>query len=115
MYETFPILERADVDVGAQEQYEFAVNVINFGDGYEQRSAKGINSVKQTLDVTFTSLSDSDAVIITDFITEHAGAKPFHFTFYINDSKLYTCISLSKTVVEKGQITISLQFVEAFV
>ncbi|WP_286902115.1 phage tail protein [Vreelandella sedimenti] len=114
MYQTFPILERADVDVGAQEQLEFNVNVVGFGDGYEQRSAKGINSVKQVLDVTFTALNDSDAQLISDFIKARAGAEPFYFKFYVDEQKLYTCTSYSKTVIEKNKNTISMNFEEAF-
>ncbi|MBT2771309.1 phage tail protein [Halomonas sp. ISL-60] len=114
MYETFPILSRADVDVGAQLQFNFNTNIVNFGDGYEQRSENGINSVRETIDVTLSLLTDADMLLVLNFIKEHSNAKPFYFTFYINETKLYTCESFSKTVVEKGRNTIAMQLRECF-
>lgn len=114
MYDTFPTLDRADVDVGAQLQFNFNTITANFGDGYEQRSANGINSVRETIDVTLSFLTDSDMLLVSNFIKSHGSAKPFYFTFYINDTKLYTCESFSQTVVEKNRNTLSMQFREWF-
>lgn len=114
IYETFPQLERADVDVGAQSQLEFNTLVVKGGDGYEHRSPNGINSVREILDVTLSFLTDADMLLVLNFIKDVGSAKPFYFTFYINDQKLYTCESFSHTVVEKNKNTLSLQLRECF-
>ncbi|QKS24591.1 phage tail protein [Vreelandella titanicae] len=114
MYESFPDLDRNNADIGAQLQFNFNTITANFGDGYEQRSANGINSVRETVDVTYSLLSDSDMSIVLNFIKSVGSSKPFYFTFYNNDPKLYTCESFSQTVVEKNRNTIAMQFREWF-
>lgn len=49
------------------------VNVVQFGDGYSQRAADGINIQKTTWNLVFTNLVDSDAVAIDALLKQAAG------------------------------------------
>lgn len=51
-----------------------------FGDGYEQRARKGINSLDSTFNVTFSNRSTEDAYKLCDFFDAVLGVTAFFFT-----------------------------------
>jgi phage-related protein len=60
---------------------DFAVNPriakVDFGDGYAQRLAKGLNSQLETVKLTFSGRSDAEARAIVDFFAKRGGTVPF--------------------------------------
>ena len=57
---------------------------ISFGDGYQQRIAKGINNLQQTYAVSFANRTKEEIDDITAFFTSKGGVT--NFTFTIPDS-----------------------------
>lgn len=115
MYASFPNLSRSNIDASASEKLEFNVYKVQFGDGYQQRSAAGINNVRKVIDFTFTALSDDDADLIKNFLYQMKGsAEPFYFKFYKDIERLYTCESFSNTIDVENQNTVSMQLMEWF-
>ena len=51
-----------------------------FGDGYEQRIANGINSIKETYSVSFKNRAKDDIDDIVNFFDAQAGVSKFDFT-----------------------------------
>lgn len=51
-----------------------------FGDGYEQRARKGINSMQTTYSVTFSNRTLSEAQELSRFFDEVLGVSAFNFT-----------------------------------
>ena len=51
-----------------------------FGDGYSQRAADGINSVRDTYAVSWEGLSRTDANTIDTFLRTHGGHTAFKWT-----------------------------------
>lgn len=55
------------------------VAILNFGDDYEQRQAKGLNRIKESWALTFTRSRDViDAV--DDFLTARGAVESFYWT-----------------------------------
>ena len=52
----------------------------NFGDGYQQRIAKGINNLQQTYGVSFDNRTKEEIDDITAFFTNKGGVTKFDFT-----------------------------------
>jgi len=59
------------------ESATFAVDKIQFGDGYKQRIPKGINNALRTWSVTFTDRSLTDANAMVEFWRSRFGATSF--------------------------------------
>ena len=56
------------------------VLLANFGDGYEQRLAAGINNLVQEYSVSFDNRTKEEIDDITAFFTDKAGVTKFDFT-----------------------------------
>jgi phage-related protein len=56
-----------------------SVHLAKFGDGYEQRIANGINSIKETYSVSFRHRTKADIDDIVDFFDTKAGVTKFPF------------------------------------
>ena len=52
----------------------------NFGDGYQQRIAKGINNLQQSYGVSFDNRTKEEIDDITAFFTNKGGVTKFDFT-----------------------------------
>ena len=55
--------------------------VASFGDGYEQRLADGINSVKYNFSLTFNNRTIDEVDDIAEFLEVRTGLTPFNYTF----------------------------------
>lgn len=53
----------------------------NFGDGYEQTAATGLNSVRGVYQVNWDLLSQDDRDLIEAFFATHLGSQAFQYTF----------------------------------
>jgi phage-related protein len=67
-------------DYAAQSKVEPRVSQVNFGDGYAQRLARGVNTMLETLALTFSGRTDAEAEAILAFFAERGGVGPFTAT-----------------------------------
>tara|TARA_B100000809_G_scaffold241794_1_gene265298 strand:+ start:32 stop:442 length:411 start_codon:yes stop_codon:yes gene_type:complete len=68
-------------DKGLSRSSEPLVRSAKFGDGYEQRVADGLNSLKETFTLTFSNRSKTEADDINTFFNTNKGVTAFNFTF----------------------------------
>lgn len=103
-------------DKGQKRNNKPRVFVANFGDGYEQRIANGINSLEQTIDVAFTTRPKADIDDIVAFFKSKGGVTNFNFT--LSDSNAggseetikVVCDTWDQTWVYDDYYTLNAQF-----
>nr|DAJ39514.1 MAG TPA: minor tail protein [Caudoviricetes sp.] len=111
------------VQAGVNESVKANINRVQFDDGYEQRSKKGIKNLKRTFSVKFKGtyfnkngkiIVDGDSKAVTDFLERQEGYKAFNWTSYLSPNskpiKVY-CQEWSP-VYDNGVIEISMTFKE---
>ena len=102
-------------DYGSLEQHRPRVRVAQFGDGYQQRSADGINTDAATWNLTFSNRSDSEASAIKTFLAARAGLEAFDWTPPGGLSALkWICSTWQSTPVNFGATTITATFTQVF-
>ena len=67
-------------DRGMQRNAKPKVRKIQFGDGYEQRTTKGINNVEETYSISFKNRTKQDADNIAGYLISLNGVTAFNFT-----------------------------------
>ena len=67
-------------DFGAQKQSKPNIRVARFGDGYEQRTAFGINTNPKIWNLTWSAKSNSVAAAIEAFFDARGGQEAFTWT-----------------------------------
>lgn len=67
------------VDAGATEDTELKTNVVQFGDGYEQVSDRGINNARESWSLSVTGSSEKTKAV-RQFLKDHKGGMPFVMT-----------------------------------
>lgn len=65
---------------GTDDEGEFQVIEVKFGDGYSQRAGNGLNPLKQTYSVVWNRIPKAEGEVILDFIRDHAGSEAFFWT-----------------------------------
>ena len=111
------------VQAGVSGTVTANINKVQFDDGYEQRSKKGIKNIKHTFSVKFAGtyynkngviVSDPDTKKVLDFLEARGGYQAFMWTSYLHpDSqpiKVY-CEEWSP-VYNLGVVEISMTFKE---
>ena len=68
-------------DKGFTRNNEPKVFVAEFGDGYEQRLANGINNIKQSFSVNFANRPKDEIDDIVAFFESKKGATAFNYVF----------------------------------
>ena len=91
------------------------VNVVSFGDGFEQRLTEGLNQNPITLNLKF-DLSQTDSTTAINFLNARItdGAS---FTFLVpneNVTKNFVCQSYPTSVPYKNRVTLTCIFREVF-
>ena len=91
------------------------VNVISFGDGFEQRLTEGLNQNPITLNLKF-DLSQTDSTTAINFLNARItdGAS---FTFLVpneNVTKNFVCLSYNTAVPFLNRVTLTCSFREVF-
>lgn len=87
----------------------------DFGDGYTQRAADGLNNIKQEWNVTWAGIPDATAQNIIDFFEARGGWESFQWTDPIDSiDKLYVCEEWSRSPVSGSHQTINAVFREVF-
>ena len=92
-----------------------AVNVISFGDGFEQRLTEGLNQNPITLNLKF-DLSQTQSTTAVNFLNARItdGAS---FTFLVpneNVTKNFVCLSYNTAIPVLNRVTLTCSFREVF-
>jgi phage-related protein len=67
-------------DYTAQAKVEPRVSKVEFGDGYAQRMGRGVNTMLETLSLTFSGRTDGETELILAFLKDRGGFEPFTAT-----------------------------------
>ena len=91
------------------------VNVVSFGDGFEQRLTKGLNQNPITLNLKF-DLSQTDSTSAITFLNARItdGAS---FSFLVpneNVTKKFVCLSYNTAIPFLNRVTLTCSFREVF-
>ncbi|HVI28108.1 phage tail protein [Hansschlegelia sp.] len=79
-----------------------------FGDGYTQRSPKGLNHIRDMPELKFELLTSVQAAGVVAFLRERGGYKPFLYTLPDETTaKRWTCAKWKHTRDEAGRNTIT--------
>lgn len=100
-------------DLGAQRSVKPLVNVTQFGDGYELRTASQINVNKRTWSMTFTNPLAVAAAQL-DFLDAHQGRIAFQFVDPLGSSGVYVCRTWSSSQSKFGLYAVTADFEEVF-
>lgn len=74
------------------------VLLARFGDGYEQRTPDGINSLQESFQAVFVNRTPAEADAIVYFFEDRLGVEAFDFT--IPDSRSYLGLKTIRVVCE---------------
>lgn len=98
------------MNMGATAESSHRVGKNQFGDGYTQRFANGINT--ETKNWSGTKTGDLETVIkpILDFLSEHQGVYPFLWTDPHGNTGQYTCENYPVTQNKGNSWQIQLTF-----
>lgn len=100
---------------GSNKTIETRVLRAEFGDGYSQRLAAGINSVIDQWEVTWTNLSTTDADTIEAFLSAKKGVEAFLWTPpRESQAKFFTCAQWSRQPSLPGADTVNATFRQEF-
>lgn len=84
----------------------------NFGDGYQQRRADGINPLMRKFSVSF-KLSRAKAVILDRFFVSHGGVKAFIFEDKVSKQEFTVVCPKWSHVTGKRHVQVQCEFEEA--
>lgn len=102
---------RIERDIDATINYR--VIETQFGDGYKQTSADGINTKNEQYAIKVHAYNE-DATEIMAFFDEHQGWKSFFWTPPLGKLGLYTCVDPKPTPQGGGLYTITGTFVKSY-
>ena len=100
-------------DLGAQQSITPSVTQTKFGDGYELRVARGINTQPRMWNVTF-SKEPNEAAAILDFFEARAGVEAFSWTDPFNKTGTYVCRQWNSGQALFGVYSITATFEQVF-
>lgn len=89
------------------------VRKAQFGDGYAQRIADGINNRSSSYNLTFISDAATITAILA-FLDSHAGATSFYWTPLLRPQSLFTCEKYSEPTKDGDVYTITATFDQTF-
>ncbi|MGU7780534.1 phage tail protein [Burkholderia sp. PU8-34] len=89
------------------------VRKAEFGDGYTQRAADGLNNRQSTYNLRFVGKADKIAAILA-FLDAHAGAVSFYWTPLFRPKGRFVCEKYSEPTKDGAVYTITAQFEQTF-
>jgi phage-related protein len=102
-------------DFGAARPRALRVSNIDFGDGYQQRVAKGINTDPQVWQLSFTNRDEDEARQIDEFLADLGGVSSFEWTPPGQDDAIkVVCQEWNVTTVKANLFSISATFKQVF-
>ena len=102
-------------DVGVMRSHKPNLKIAEFGDGYSQRTAFGIQQTKLEVSLNYSNVITAEKAALESFVNAHASGQAFFFTmpdevearkFYFTDWKY--------VYVKAGIFNVSLSMVECF-
>lgn len=81
-----------------------------FGDGYSQRAADGINNVLTDWDVVWKVITAAERATLVEFLEARAGFEAFYWTSPLGVQKKYICSEWSFPQVEYNVFNGSAKF-----
>lgn len=101
-------------DFGATKDVKPRVSVIQFGDGYAQRVANGLNTRPETWSLTFANRSLSDADAIEAFFNARNGVEAFDWTPPDGVLGKYVCSQWTRSVEKANLYSLTATFTQVF-
>lgn len=90
-----------------------SVNEAQFGDGYGQRSADGLNNRSSSYNLTFIGDASKISAIMA-FLDARAGAESFFWTPLLRPQALFTCQKYTEPTKDGDIYTITATFDQTF-
>jgi phage-related protein len=101
------------VHATASGSAEFVVATAQFGDGYSQRQAIGLNNRKEKWSATVSGWRN-EMIPVRDFLRSKQGSIPFYWTPPLGDPGLYVCTRYTPQDQGSGYYTLSMEFEQVF-
>jgi phage-related protein len=92
-------------DQGSSASVKPRIRKIQFGDGYSQRSADGINNDLKTFKLAFTLLDATTYNAILSFFETRGGTTPFTWTPHGRTEGYYVCEEWEESFDYTGSIS----------
>lgn len=101
--------------IGYQNKPEVKILKAEFGDGYTQAAANGINHIRRVVSLKWEWLYAAEALAITSFLEAHGGYMPFEYTEPGSATpKKWTCEDWTDTTNERGFHAVTATFRQSF-
>ena len=95
------------------DQTSLRTRQAQFGDGYSQRAADGLNSTPKVLNLVFQARPNADITTIYDFLVDKLGFEAFLFTAPNDTERKWICKEpISRDPVSTGHSTLKCVFEE---
>lgn len=102
-------------DFGAQANYKPRVRIAQFGDGYEQRAAEGINARAQSWNLQFNNRTNTEAGNILTFLEARNAVEAFDWTPPNESTAIkVVCREWTKTIARSNLNSITATFQQVF-
>ena len=101
-------------DYSAKLTMKPRVRSVQFGDGYMQRSADGINTNPRAPALQFSNRTDSEADAIIAFLDSRGGVESFDYTPPGGAAGKYICQEYDRTQVSYNVATVTASFKQVF-
>jgi phage-related protein len=97
---------------GTDTDNEMKILSADFGDGYSQETADGLNHVRKTVTLEWPSCTEAQATTIENTLTGYGGTQPFKYTLRGDSLRHWTCKKVGR---KRGSLnTVSATFREFF-
>ncbi len=78
-------------DIGSTEERSPRLRAVQFGEGYEQRAADGLNNDMRKRGLSFTGRSAAESAAIAAFLEARGGVSSFDYAHPGDSSRKYVC------------------------
>lgn len=95
----------------SQVNREYRTLETEFGDGYAQVVKDGLNNVKQTWELSWANINDTDAATILSQLDSFAGTA-FQWLTPENQTKWFTCKKVNRSFTGFQNGTLTMTFAE---
>lgn len=99
--------------LNANADTTFRVRTAQYGDGYSQVSADGINPKKDNWDLNFVG-TEAYITAIKGFLDRHAGSKSFRWKPPLSPLGLFRCKTYKPTATGGNNYSLSATFEQAY-
>jgi phage-related protein len=90
---------------GTQKQYKPRLKQADFGDGYTQPTRDGLNHIRRVVPLKWTTLTETQAKAIEDFLIEKGGDTPFLYALTDDVTRQWRCEQWNRSLDTPNTIT----------